>query len=101
MIGLVVGVAFGAVVVAAGILLRIRDRRAVKLPPIRLWRRLPQGRQAVHRYVAKLEDLQGIKPHLGMRIYVRTLDRVYQWGIGRREEIDGDACVLFPEGPTP
>jgi hypothetical protein len=64
--------------------------------PVRFWRLLPAGRQAVHLYVGRLEDLENYKPpraHLGMRIYVRALDRVYQWSQGRREEVDGAACI--------
>jgi len=67
--------------------------------PCRLWRLLPQGRAAVHLYVPRLEDLekQSRRPHLtlGTRVYVTSLDRVYQWTEGRREEVDGAAC-LFP-----
>lgn len=67
----------------------------------RLWRLLPPGRQGVHRYVARVEDLEAMsaRAHLGMRCWVRTIDRVYQWTPGRRGEVDGMACVYPVDEP--
>lgn len=72
---------------------RRRRRRFASASPCRMWRLLPHGRQAVHRYAARVEDLRELKPHLGMRVYVRTTDRVYQWTPARRDEADGVAGV--------